>query len=256
MYTDQLHTPRKIVRASDAQVVWVWESDPWGNSAPNESLSGLAALTYNPRLPGQVYDAETGLHYNYFRDYDPTTGRYVQSDPIGLEGGINTYAYVGGNPVSRVDPSGLIGLDTLIDAWIGGLANGFVNGLNYSSQGCSFAKGFANGFIAGAIGGAVFSANPFAGGAVAGALTQALNRGQSVQSFASAVLDIAWAAIVGGATGWAGGAAGNLAAARAGAPGAAKALGALNGFTYGTQVNNWTNLGGAIWGSSPSCGCK
>ena len=108
MYADQLHTPRKIVRASDAQVVWLWESDPWGNGAPDESPSGLATLTYNPRLPGQVYDAETGLHYNYFRDYDPTTGRYVQSDPIGLAGGINTFGYVGGNPLKYIDPQGLV----------------------------------------------------------------------------------------------------------------------------------------------------
>jgi RHS repeat-associated protein len=67
-------------------------------------------LTYsfNLRFPDQYYDAETGLNYNYFRDFDPATGRYVESDPIGLAGGSYlTYAYVDGDPINNTDPSGL-----------------------------------------------------------------------------------------------------------------------------------------------------
>lgn len=59
-------------------------------------------------LPGQYYDAETGKHYNYFRDYDPGIGRYIESDPIGLPGGINTYLYVEASPAVLVDFYGLM----------------------------------------------------------------------------------------------------------------------------------------------------
>jgi RHS repeat-associated protein len=61
------------------------------------------------RFPGQRYDAATGLHYNYHRDYDPTVGRYVQSDPIGLNGGLSTYGYGEGAPLVFSDPLGLQG---------------------------------------------------------------------------------------------------------------------------------------------------
>ena len=76
------------------QVAWDALFTPFGEE---DSIAGSAAN--DNRFPGQRFDAETSLHYNYFRDYDPTIGRYVQSDPIGLAGGLNTYAYVGGNPL-------------------------------------------------------------------------------------------------------------------------------------------------------------
>jgi RHS repeat-associated protein len=74
----------------------------------HEGCDPLGAFTCNLRFPGQYFDRETNLHYNYFRDYDPGIGRYVQSDPIGLVSGINTFGYVGGNPLSRSDPIGLL----------------------------------------------------------------------------------------------------------------------------------------------------
>ena len=108
IHPDHLNTPRLITDQAGT-VVWRWDNeDPFGNNAPNENPAGVGAFTCNLRLPGQYFDRETNLHYNYFRDYDPAIGRYIQSDPIGLHGGINTYGYVGGSPIGRSDPSGLI----------------------------------------------------------------------------------------------------------------------------------------------------
>lgn len=108
IYADHANTPRVITTSTDKSIVWRWDvSDPFGTIRPDESPTGKSAFVYNPRFPGQLFDSEKGTFYNYFRDYDPLTGRYVQSDPIGLAGGINTYGYVGGNPVSEIDPTGL-----------------------------------------------------------------------------------------------------------------------------------------------------
>jgi RHS repeat-associated protein len=83
--------------------------DPFGATPANANPSSLAAgnFTFNLRFAGQYFDKESGLHYNHHRDYDPTLGRYVQSDPIGLAGGLNTYLYVGADPNGGVDPEGL-----------------------------------------------------------------------------------------------------------------------------------------------------
>ena len=99
---DHLGAPHQIVNFANSQV-WFWDHDPFGVGAP----ASAAGFTHNLRFPGQYFDAETGLHYNGFRDYSPTLGRYLESDPIGLAGGINTYAYVGNNPLGFVDPLGL-----------------------------------------------------------------------------------------------------------------------------------------------------
>jgi RHS repeat-associated protein len=111
LHADHLGTPRKITRPNDNKTFWSWESEAFGNSLPDQNPPGLGSFVFNLRFPGQYYDAETGLHYNYFRDYDPRTGKYIESDPVGLKGGVNTYVYVRNNPVNRIDPLGLY--DTL-----------------------------------------------------------------------------------------------------------------------------------------------
>jgi RHS repeat-associated protein len=109
LFADHLDTPR-IATDDAGTVIWRLDplSEPFGEAIPEQDPDGNGtAFVLNLRFPGQVFDQETGLHYNTFRDYDPQTGRYVQSDPIGLAGGINTYLYADGAPSSRADPLGL-----------------------------------------------------------------------------------------------------------------------------------------------------
>jgi RHS repeat-associated protein len=69
-------------------------------------------------LPGQYFDRETNTHYNYYRDYDPSQGRHIESDPIGLKGGVNSYTYVFGNPTQNIDPYGLLNAGpVIVAAW-------------------------------------------------------------------------------------------------------------------------------------------
>ncbi|MET0110593.1 MAG: HNH endonuclease, partial [Candidatus Thiodiazotropha sp.] len=101
IHTDHLGAPRAVTDEKQ-QTVWSADYSPFG-------LIDIQTqqITLNLRLPGQYEDQESGTYYNYQRDYDPNTGRYLTSDPIGLKGGLNTYAYVGGDPLNTIDPLGL-----------------------------------------------------------------------------------------------------------------------------------------------------
>ena len=110
-HNDHLGTPQAMSDATGRKV-WEAEYEPFGKATVNEDPDGDGKLVINNlRFPGQYFDAETGLHYNYYRDYDPVTGRYLQPDPIGLMGGLNPYRYVRNNPINFVDPFGLYDRD-------------------------------------------------------------------------------------------------------------------------------------------------
>jgi RHS repeat-associated protein len=87
--------------------MWTWNSDPFGTDAANPNPAGAGTFAYNLRFPGQLFDGQAGLHQNHFRDFDPAVGGYVESDRIGLRGGVNTYAYAEGDPIGNYDFKGL-----------------------------------------------------------------------------------------------------------------------------------------------------
>jgi len=99
---DRLGTPL-IMTDDTGTVVWEAYYKPFGEATINPN----STVVNNIRLPGQYFDNETSLHYNYHRYYDPRTGRYLTPDPIGLEGGINLYWYVENSPTALTDVYGL-----------------------------------------------------------------------------------------------------------------------------------------------------
>ncbi len=100
----------------------------------DEDPNGNAQLfEYHHRFPGQYFDSETNLHYNYFRYYEPETGRYVSPDPIWLAGGINIYGYVEQNPLSLIDPTGEVGI---VGAGIGAVIEIGIQGYKNYRNGC------------------------------------------------------------------------------------------------------------------------
>jgi RHS repeat-associated protein len=108
IHPDHLNTPRSVTDRAGNEV-WRWDqTEPFGDMPPNDNPLGFGPFDMPLRFPGQYADKETGLYYNYSRDFDATLGRYVQSDPFGLGAGVNTYLYVKADPLRRVDRLGLI----------------------------------------------------------------------------------------------------------------------------------------------------
>jgi RHS repeat-associated protein len=163
VHTDHLNSPRKVAQPSTGTLAWRWDADPFGTAAPNQNPAGLGTFTYNLRFPGQYYMAETGLNQNWNRDYDPLTGKYVESDPIGQAGGLNGYVYARGRPVRNVDPFGLFTTIAISYASSGGFGDhASVYTSNGSSDGGPALYDPAGGFNAEEAGSSGILAQPYA----------------------------------------------------------------------------------------------
>ena len=138
VHTGHLAEPLLVTDAAGAVVSSITR-DPWGNAV---LLAGTAAIRLG--YPGQWHDGTSGLYQNWHRDYDPTLGRYLETDPIGLAGGTNLYAYVDGNPVNLIDPMGLCVEDLCIGE---GLAAARLYCLRFPAQ-CARAAAAVGGAIA------------------------------------------------------------------------------------------------------------
>lgn len=126
--TDAQNTPRRLINSGTQAVAWSWDSTAFGLGTPT------GTETFNLRFPGQYFDAATGQFYNHNRYYNPELGRYMEADPIGLEGGLNPYTYAGSNPVMNVDPSGLISEMSIGDMREVNLGNNLINAAFLEAQ--------------------------------------------------------------------------------------------------------------------------
>ncbi|MCB2184537.1 MAG: hypothetical protein KQH63_21145, partial [Desulfobulbaceae bacterium] len=150
-----------------ATVVWQADYEPFGNATVNPA----STVVNNLRAPGQYFDAETGLHYNWQRYYDPQTGRYLTPDPIGLNGGINLYSYATQNPINYIDADGK--LATTIVGIIAGAYTGALSGIESGNMFSAIAGGTAGAIVGGIVGTFVPHMSGVAGGVIGGAISGA-----------------------------------------------------------------------------------
>ena len=143
VHTDHLNTPRRLTQ-SDKKIAWQWAFSAFGDELPTTASNRFVDIantpslgttkvdevSFNLRYPGQYFDKESGLSYNYFRSYDARTGRYSQSDPIGLDGGWNRFTYAESNPLSFTDPEGLLSIGGGVGGSVGGTSRGGQGGLS------------------------------------------------------------------------------------------------------------------------------
>jgi RHS repeat-associated protein len=122
VHNDHLGTPQTLTDETGA-TVWKASYSPFGKSTVTTEQ-----IKFNLRFPGQYFDAETGLHYNWHRYYDPALGRYLQSDRLGLFDGVDTYGYVRANPLRLIDPTGEYGLAGAAYGLISGGIGGYISG--------------------------------------------------------------------------------------------------------------------------------
>ncbi len=184
VHSDHLNTPRKLTRAN-SWVAWQWAYSAFGDQPPthaadryvnpltttNAGTTSIPRIEFNLRYPGQVFDKESNLSYNYFRSYRASDGRYTQSDPIGLEGGWNRFGYSLQNPFRYFDPQGLWEVTVEFYGPVGGgISFGRDPNTGQGFLGCKVGVGFGGGVTYDPLGGRPggSSATPGKGGLTLG----------------------------------------------------------------------------------------